>query len=176
MSSETPQTPRQELEARLTALLLGELSADQAAALREIIAHDAALAGLHARLQQTIDLVRQTAGLQDYGTTGPREKETTGPRDDGTTRPQPAPLRLSEQRREKLLAHFKTVTPKGFEQPRRKGIRWLDVAAVAALVMLLVSISSPTRSSTICGNSTAPNNNGPWRTKSPPATCRLPAI
>ena len=60
MNPESP-TPREQLEARLTALLLGELSPDESAALQEIISKDAQLAALHARLKQTIELVRETA-------------------------------------------------------------------------------------------------------------------
>ena len=45
----------------MTALLLGELSAEEAAALRQAIAQDAALAKLHERLRRTLDLLRETA-------------------------------------------------------------------------------------------------------------------
>ena len=60
MNPDMPR-PREELEVRLTALLLGELSAEEAAALREIIAKDTHLAGLHERLKRAIDLVREAA-------------------------------------------------------------------------------------------------------------------
>src|SRR5882724_6039393 len=102
MKSETPKTPRQELEANLTALLLGELPAEKAAALRELMAKDAELERLYERLEKAIGLVRET-------TAGPEEK----------TIAQPA-LKLSGKKREELLAHFKTVTPKEFEKPKRK--------------------------------------------------------
>jgi anti-sigma factor RsiW len=42
------------MEARLTALLVGELSAEEAATVRDAIAQDARLARLHERLKQTI--------------------------------------------------------------------------------------------------------------------------
>src|SRR2546423_1935466 len=61
MTPDVPNNPRAELEARLTALLLGELPADEAAALRERIAHDAELAKLYAQLEHTIELFRATA-------------------------------------------------------------------------------------------------------------------
>ena len=54
-------TPQDEMEARLTALLLGELSAREEAVVREAIAKNPALAQLHARLQQTIGLVGEAA-------------------------------------------------------------------------------------------------------------------
>ena len=44
MNSDAPKSPREELELRITALLLGELSADEAAAVREALAMDAELA------------------------------------------------------------------------------------------------------------------------------------
>ena len=46
MNSDKPKTPREELEASLTALLLGELPAEKAAALRELMAKDAELVKL----------------------------------------------------------------------------------------------------------------------------------
>ena len=61
MNPDLPRSPREELEASLTALLLGELSAEKAAALREVIEHDAELVRLLERLKNTIALVRQTA-------------------------------------------------------------------------------------------------------------------
>ena len=90
--NDSPKSPRDEMEARLTALLLGELPDAEAAALRRELAADPELARLHARLAQTIVLVRET---------------TAAPT--GDLADQPAPLRLSDARREKLLAHFKTA-------------------------------------------------------------------
>jgi len=43
MNSDSPQSPREELEARLTALLLGELSGAEAATMRRAIEQDAEL-------------------------------------------------------------------------------------------------------------------------------------
>ena len=90
-----PEKPsREEIEAKLTALLLGELPAEEAQLLRWAIAQDAALAKLHDRLKLTIGFVREVAAT-------PAE----------ATPAQAAPLKLSGDRREKLLAHFKTVAP-----------------------------------------------------------------
>src|ERR1017187_3663042 len=97
MNPETPQKPQDELESRLTALLLGELPHDQAAALHQKLAQDAELAKLYERLKHTINLVRETVASPAAHTAG-----------------QPTPLRLSDQRRQKLLQHFKTVAPKEF--------------------------------------------------------------
>src|SRR5436309_3821790 len=98
MKSEKPRTPRQELEASLTALLLGELPAEKAAALRELMVKDAELAKLYARLDQAIGLVKETTAV-------PEEKTVV----------QPA-LKMSGKKREELLAHVKTVAPKEFAE------------------------------------------------------------
>ncbi|MGO8676018.1 MAG: YfbK domain-containing protein [Limisphaerales bacterium] len=121
MNPDLPQNSREELEAALTALLLGELPPEQAAALRLAIERDPALAALHRRLKLTIELVRETA---------------VQPADPAAA--QPTPLKLSDRCREELLAHFKTVAPKEFARPRRQ--EWKSpvlVAAAAVLVGLL---------------------------------------
>src|SRR5690242_3518289 len=112
MKPEKPKSPRQELEASLTALLLGELPAEKAAALRELMAKDAELAQLYERLEQTIGLVRETAAPAEQGT-------------------QSAPLKLSTKRREQLLQHFKTITPKEFTKPERRKIAARELAIAA---------------------------------------------
>ena len=126
MNPDLSHHSREELEAGLTALLLGELPPEQAEALRRAIEQDAALAALHQRLKLTIDLVRETARQPAEQTAVP-----------------PASLKLSEGRRQKLLAHFKTVTPKEFVPPRLvrlRGRQWRSpalLAAAAGLVGLL---------------------------------------
>src|SRR5437016_14645552 len=94
MNPDIPKTPREELEARLTALLLGELPAEEAFALGRAMEQDTELARLYGRLKDTVGFVRET--LAD-----PPEKASV----------QTAPLKLSDERREKLLAHLKTVRP-----------------------------------------------------------------
>jgi Mg-chelatase subunit ChlD/uncharacterized protein involved in exopolysaccharide biosynthesis len=119
MKPEKPKTPRQELEASLTASLLGELPADKAAALRELIAKDVELARLYERLEQAIGLVKETAAAPEELTAG-----------------QPA-LKLSGKKREQLLAHFKTVAPKEFERPQRREVRVRELAIAAGLVAFI---------------------------------------
>ena len=123
MNPESP-TPRELLEARLTALLLGELPPAEAAALREIIEKDPQLAALHARLKQTIELVRETAK-------DPAELADAPP----------APLRLGEERREKLLAQFNTVAPVQFTRPAPRQKPWLSLLEIAALLVGLVCLA-----------------------------------
>ena len=115
MNPEMPEKPQDELEASLTALLLGELPHEQAAALHQKLAQDAELAKLYERLKQTINLVRETVA---------KPAEQTGD--------QPTPLKLSDQRRQKLLRHFKTVAPKEFARPHRRAMPWLIPVGIAA--------------------------------------------
>jgi Mg-chelatase subunit ChlD/anti-sigma factor RsiW len=127
MNPDSPKTPREELEARLTALLLGELSADDAAAVRQAIEQDAELAKLFARLQQTVGLVREAVA-------SPGEPASA----------QTAPLKLSDERRQKLLAHFKTVAPKEFvEKKRRARFTLVELAAVIAILGVLAALVAP---------------------------------
>src|SRR5262249_11406127 len=114
-----PKTPRQELEASLTALLLGELPAEKAEALRELMVKDAELARLYERLEQAIGLVKETTAAPEELTAG-----------------QPA-LKLSGKKREKLLAHFKTVAPKEFEKPNRREVRARELAIAAGIVAFI---------------------------------------
>ena len=58
MNSDQPS--REQIEARITALLLGELPAAEAELLRWTISQDADLQKLHDELQSTIILVRET--------------------------------------------------------------------------------------------------------------------
>ncbi len=127
MNPDSPQNPQEKLEASLTSLLLGELPHDEAAALHQQLAQDPELSKLYERLKETISVVRETMH---------------SPAD--STSEDAAPLKLSEDRREKLLAHFKTVAPKEFAEPKR---RWrpsiLEVAVAAAIVALLASLALP---------------------------------
>src|SRR5580658_3540217 len=92
---------REDLEAKVTALLLDELPDNEAALLRELIARDPGLARLQRQLKVTLELLRETAAAPEPLPT--------------------APLKLSEAKREKLLASFKTVAPKEFAStPRRR--------------------------------------------------------
>jgi anti-sigma factor RsiW len=75
-----PNNPRAELEARLTAFILGELPAHDAAALRQAMDEDVALAALFERLKTASQLVREAAA-------SPIEQ----------TKEPAAPLRLSEE-------------------------------------------------------------------------------
>src|SRR5437870_5215963 len=111
---------REELEAKLTALLLGELPADEAFALGRAIEQDAELAMLYARLKETVGLVRE-ATVADAGLSAPAPD-----------------LKLSAQRREKLLAQFKTVEPQELSQSTRQEVSWLIPVGIAAAFTALL--------------------------------------
>ncbi len=127
MNPEPPNNPREELELRITALLLGELSADEAAAVREAIAKDAELTKLHDDLKQTIVLVREASSMKE------------------TAAPQTEALQLSEERRQKLLTAFK-IPP--LKEEHRKPWRLfqftlLEAMAVIAVLGLLAAVLLP---------------------------------
>jgi len=129
MNPDSPKTPREEMETWLTSLLLGELSAGEAAAVRELIKHDPELTKLHEELKATIHLVREAA------------VKTTEPTPIAQDQP-----KLSTERRKKLLAQFKTIKL-AEPNPRKRRIRLVELAAVlvliAAIVGLLAAISAP---------------------------------
>ena len=113
------QPSRDEIEARLTALLLGELPDDEARLLRWTISQDAELKKLHDRLQLTIGFVQATAK---------NPAEASGEKN--------VPLKLSDERRKKLLAHFKTPRP----QPAKE-LFWLKRIEVPHLIPALVAVA-----------------------------------
>ena len=113
-------SPNDEFEARITALLLGELSATEEEVVREAIAKDPAWAQLHARLQQTIGMVGEAAR--------PASEDVGKPA---------ATLRLSEERREKLLRSFKVIKPQPSIRARWAGVSMRDVSSVAAMLVVL---------------------------------------
>ena len=118
---------REDPEAMITALLLGELEADEAARLRQAIAKDAGMADRYERLQLTLKLVRETA---------------TTPA--GETPEQPAPLKLSPAKREALLAQFKTVKlPVARKRKRDLFPVLVNVAAVIVGLIVLAQILQP---------------------------------
>ncbi len=127
MNVDPSQDPRGQREAQVTAWLLGELSAEEAAEVRAALAHDPELARWHDRLEKTIGWVRQVSSEPD-------EQNSVA-----TT-----PLRLSERLRDPLLQRFKTVTPREFQSSPRRPLPWfVPMAVAAALVALLALIALP---------------------------------
>ncbi|MEA3213297.1 MAG: Ca-activated chloride channel [Chthoniobacter sp.] len=119
MNPDAPLSPREELEVRLTAWLMGELSPEEAAALQAQMASDPELAALHARLRHALGLLREASALP----------EPAAP---------PAPVRLSSERRERLLAHFKAVPFQlDLAAPQREWRSLVPLALAAALIALI---------------------------------------
>jgi Mg-chelatase subunit ChlD len=121
MSTEFSSDPREALEASLTALLLGELSEDQANFVRRALAQDAELARRYERLKQTIEMVRQ---IEAGPATSPIEKNQV--------------LKLSDHRRQALLQKFKTVAPAEFVPSKKRKLNWVIPAGIAAVFMAFV--------------------------------------
>jgi len=119
MNPESPANRRKALEESLTALILGELPPDHAAALQEVLKHDPELARTHERLKQVIALIQEAVTAPPTATTAP-----------------PAELKLSPERRATLLRSFKTVTPLPFAELRREQrSTWLVPVGIAAVLL-----------------------------------------
>ncbi|MGA2853784.1 MAG: hypothetical protein ABSE90_06620, partial [Verrucomicrobiota bacterium] len=116
-----PDKPsREQIEARITALLLGELPAEEAELLRWTISQDAELQKLHGRLLLTIGLVREVVGHPEEASA---EKAV--------------PRNLSDERRQKLLAYFKTPRPRQASGE----LFWLKRIEVRPLVTALALVA-----------------------------------
>lgn len=120
MNSNFANMGSEELEVHITALLLGELPAETAAALEQVIEKDPQLRQLRARLKKTLEFVEATVAQPSPSTESPAP-----------------PLRLSEARRTQLLEHFKSVAPMAPApvRSRRPAIRWMVPMAAAAGLM-----------------------------------------
>jgi Mg-chelatase subunit ChlD len=114
--------PHEELEMRLTALLLGELPDDEAVALRETIAQDAELAKLHDRLKFAIELARETSS------SAPEEEMA-----------KPEELKLAPERRARLLAAFSA--PKTIKLVQQRRARRRELLALAAMILGLLALA-----------------------------------
>lgn len=122
MNPEHPADPRQALEPSLTALLLGELPADQARFVRQAVETNPQLAKTFQRLERTTALIRQVEA--------PRV---------ATPPPSSEAPKLGEARRQELLRQFKTLHPAQLGAPRPRNLSW--VVPVAAVVVLTLSLA-----------------------------------
>ncbi|MCX8155316.1 MAG: von Willebrand factor type A domain-containing protein [Verrucomicrobiae bacterium] len=164
MNPVPPSDPRQDMEARIVALLLGEASPFEEAQLLQAIRRDPELAAFYRDMQKTVGLLREVAQPHAQGI-----KESTAPA--------PAP-KLSPARRAALLAALETspgaatppaaqgsvasVPPKPvpaslgrrvwrrIQQPIGPDMRWVwklaaAVVALAMLASLLMPALSPAK-------------------------------
>ncbi len=129
MKTAIPTHPPEELEVRITALLLGELSAGESAQVRSEIGRNPEMQQLHDRLQLTMGIVQATLASTDESVSMSVPK-------------------LSEDRRQRLWQHLKTspaVTskeePKPGSQTARSGrMPWYLPMSLAAVLIGLLSI------------------------------------
>jgi Mg-chelatase subunit ChlD len=123
MNPDAPLPPPDAREARLAALLHGELPAAEAEALRAEIAADPALAALFRRLSLAHELARETIR-------SPEPKELS----------KPEPIQLSPERRAALLAKFKETPANVMPLPAPARKAWPDRRELLALAAMLVAV------------------------------------
>jgi len=112
--SDSPSHP--ELEARITAWLLGELSTEETDEVRRAVEGNPQFAILHRRLEQTVGLLRQS------------ERHAEAPERE---------LKLSEERRQKLLERFRVIAAVEFVPPKESRLSWMLPLAAAAVMILI---------------------------------------
>lgn len=117
--------PENDPEIRITALLLGELSEPEAESLRREIASSPELQTLQTQLARTLGLLREARSAS---------AEQAGPPTE--------PLTLSADKRDRLLAAFKTLPLPVPQTKARLTIPWRDAAAVAAMLALLAGVTA----------------------------------
>jgi len=125
MNEEEMKQLREQMEVRIVALLLGEASAFETAEIEQAIQRDPELAAFHTEMRRTIELTREAS----------KQFQTA-------SAPAAAQPKLSAERREALLAHFKQgkvveVPIKRLAPPRRR--HWLVPASLAAGIALFLS-------------------------------------
>ncbi len=120
--------PENDLEVRITALLLGELTAEEEAEVRAAMAANPELMRLHDRLKAVMGLVRDAVPTTEL----PAQSI-------------PEPLTLAHERRQELLEVFKGGSPKAKEKKIIKVSFWRryqkDLLKLAAMVVALFGVS-----------------------------------
>jgi len=126
MNDPRPTDPREQMEVRITALLLGEASAFEEAELLEAIKHDPTLAAYYEEMRQMVRRVEETIQLTPIEAPASQSK-------------------LAEARRDKLQELFKQPVPAktiklDSHAGRARRVGWLqNVAAIAAAAVILLT-------------------------------------
>ena len=143
MNPDFSQNDRDRLEAKLTTFLLGELPPDETVELCKAMDRDPELAKLYERLKRTVEFVRESAVEPASETAAPS-----------------APLKLSDERRQKLIAQFKTITPKEFirKQPIIDRLVPWAIAAAAAILIGAITVPNFIRSRDVARKNVVLNN------------------
>jgi Mg-chelatase subunit ChlD len=118
-----PENKSSEQEARITALLLGELAPTEAAELTAAIEADPELRRMRDRLRQTMDLVREATSAEAVAESA-----------------SPIQPRLTESRRSELLKRFRVVDLP--QVARERSWSWTVPIAAAAGLTLVLSVLS----------------------------------
>lgn len=137
MSPDSPEfqnwkpDPEAEKEARITALLLGELSPEESAQLQSEIEKDPALGALHQKLSRLLPWVQEAF---------------TSPLGSNEATDSPSPWKLSEEKRNRLLDSIQS-TPPPTNPVRRAALRprftmTRDLLAMAALLLGIGLVST----------------------------------
>ena len=123
----------EEFEVRITAMLLGELSAEEEAEVRAVLAEDAGLMRLHDRLQLVLGLVKE-ASAPAAEPSVPVQAQAI-----------PEPLTLAEERRAELLAVFQGAQPKAKEEKKVVKVSFwqrqkADLLKLAAMLVGMLAV------------------------------------
>ncbi|HEY1173053.1 MAG TPA: von Willebrand factor type A domain-containing protein [Verrucomicrobiae bacterium] len=124
-----PEDYENDMEVRITALLLGELTAEEEAEVRAAVAQDAELMRLHDRLKVVMGLVRDAVPTTEL-----------------PANVIPEPLTLANERREELLAVFQGKAPKVKEEEKIVQVSFWqryqkDLMKLAAMVVALFGVT-----------------------------------
>ena len=122
MSTESNPGSRERPEARITALLLGELSPEEAAETQQVLLADPELAALHRRLERTISLVRAATAEAASPDVAPA-----------------MPLQLPHDKRQQIFQRFKTKTLRSAPLPAR-GLPWQAQLSMAATLVAFIGL------------------------------------
>jgi Mg-chelatase subunit ChlD len=139
MNDDSPNAQREELEQKLTALLLGELDPVEASAIEERLAREGDLARLHARLKQTLGLVRHAVAQPSEPAASTAELPSIDParrehvlRVLRSNRAAPHPVRAAAPR----------VIPVRFLRGPDSTRSWYGRLAIAACMVLLLGAAA----------------------------------
>ncbi|HOK77924.1 MAG TPA: von Willebrand factor type A domain-containing protein [Verrucomicrobiota bacterium] len=125
MNANPPEHNREELEARVTALLLGELDASEAAEVGRAIETDPELAKSKARMERTIKLIKEAVG--ERGATDNACGDTP---------------RLSDARRKRLRELFGSGNALSRRVRSRTSMDWAVPLGIAAAFVILMGFAS----------------------------------